>query len=441
MPPQKKILQDIVPKGARSIRNIPLERDYKKPAPIPDPVVEDREPPRVPNAPPPPRPRTKPSKSRSFFTLILVVVSLVVIGVGVSIYLTKAEVTVSPRRESVNVSGTFTAKRTAGSGELAYDVLTITASSSVVVASTDGQLVETRSKGTVTLYNSFSPTPQKIVATTRLENAKGQIYRTDSTITIPGSKIVSGKTVPGSVSVKVTADKAGQEYNMSLSDLTGDFKVVAYAGSTKYNTIYGRIESNITGGFSGHKKIVEAPALGQARKNLEDSLRAKLVADARAVLPDGEMVYDNGYIVDFIHYEPVGSDPTKATVSTQATLSGVTFLKDSLARYIVKDKLSKFASIPYEVVGVDSLTFKIINTRDISPKSTIPLIFSLAGTVDIVGTLSVADLARDIAGMSFPEANKVFARYNGISSANISVTPTWWRTLPSNPDKISIILK
>jgi hypothetical protein len=461
--PRKKIVQDIVPPGARSIRNISIDHRTAKVTVTKTPTREPVSPVteyHVPihthkhQSPPiidevmdePPVHKKHPKKhggrgARGLFTFLIVTICLVVIAFGVSIFFTKGKVVVTPRTEAVEVKGTYTAKQSPASGELGYELMTVVASTSAKVASTDGALIETRAKGKVTLFNNFSTTTQKIVATTRLENSEGLIYRTDTTVTIPGTKIVAGKSTPGSIVVSVTADKPGQEYNMTPEDLTGDFKIVAYAGSSKQEKIYGRILSAISGGFLGNKKNVSKSVLDEAKKASESMLRAELIADARNVLPKDRTMYDNGYVISYSHSEPSGGDKTSAYINTEAVLTAVTFDTERFSRHIVKNDSSKFTNIPYKVDGIESLEFRIVNIKDISPKTTLPLIFGLSGDVSMVGTFSKEDLAKDIAGLSFSEANRIFARYKGIASANISVSPPWWRTLPSDSAKITIETK
>jgi hypothetical protein len=279
----KKVVQDIVPSNKRSIRSIPLRReqveendeivDTAEETPI---VIKKRKSPRKAEKPP-----KKVSGVKTLITFIIIVVCIGVIATALSLLYTKAVVTIRAKVVPINIDGSFIAKKDIISDvNLSYQVVTATDEVSKTVPATDGPLVEVKAKGIATLFNAYSATAQKIIAGTRLSDTNGLIYRTNETVTIPGKKIN-----PGSVSVGITADKAGENYNALLSDLTGDFKIVAYKGTDKYATIYARSKSDITGGFAGHKKIISADAIKGVSVELQNSLKAKLLEKISTTVP------------------------------------------------------------------------------------------------------------------------------------------------------------
>ena len=87
-------------------------------------------------------------------------------------------------------------------------------------------------------------------------------------VTIPGTKVENGKTVPGSKEVDVVADKAGAEYNIGLTDFT----IPGFKGSPKFETVFARSKTEMTGGYVGNSQIVT--------KNAVDIAVAELVVEA-----------------------------------------------------------------------------------------------------------------------------------------------------------------
>ena len=278
--PAKKILQDIVPGEKRSIRNIGLDREGPSVAKVPRKrvqkarTIEDEDVPVAPRATSRetakeearmeileelaeeketvrrPSLRKKKNGKNIFLAFIITLLCLGVIATSLSLLYAKATVTITPKIANFNIEGTFTAKKEPLSSELGYEVVTATDETTSTIAATAGPLVQTKAKGTVVIYNNHSTTPQTLIAGTRLSTPEGLVYRTASSIVVPGKK-----ASPGSVSVAIVADQAGENYNTKISDLSGDFKIVGYKGTDKYSSFYGRLKTDLLGGFSGKQFI------------------------------------------------------------------------------------------------------------------------------------------------------------------------------------------
>ena len=211
---------------------------------------------------------------------LLILLALIIIGaasVAGFTYFSSAKVSISPKQQIIKVDGIMLAKKDPKTTlELPYEVVSINQTATENVSTIAGAYVQEKAKGTVTLYNSFSVTAQKLVAGTRLKNSKGLIYKLDAAVTIPGYKKVNGKTVAGSADAKVTADQAGDIYNGKLADLSGDFTIVAYEGTPKASTLYGRLKTDFTGGYVGKSMEVAPEVASSTEKSLKDEVTKKL---------------------------------------------------------------------------------------------------------------------------------------------------------------------
>jgi hypothetical protein len=296
--------------------------------------------------------------------------------------------------------------------------------------------IEKKATGTVVLYNALGAATQKIIAGTRLSNTKDLIYRTASEVIIPGQKTLSGKLVPGSVSVKVLADKAGVEYNSYLADLTGDFKVVAYQGTTKYSKIYARAKTDIVGGYSGKQVTPDKTARAAAEKILKDKLTARLQANSRGLIPKGYVTYDNANKMDFVQLEPTAQGTSTASVGIRATYTGYVFKSSDLVNSFAKEQIAQFPADGYEVIGLEGLEFKKL-TNPASAAST-SVSFSLKGDIKIVGAVPVDKLKKELAGIRVQDSGQIIRKYGTIGGAYAKISPVWMRSLPNDPDRITI---
>lgn len=441
----KKKVQDIVPGARRSIRSVSLKRpkideEIIKEIEEDEVVIEKLKTPRVLDIEDKPiKPSKKPVKQKSgikiLISFIVLFVCIALIALALSLLYTKGVVTVTPIVKNLNVDGTLTVKKDAPADQLKYEIVTISDESSKSVIAADGPLVQTKAKGTVTLYNNTS-TAQKIIAGTRLSNSEDLIFRTTTTVTIPAKK-----TSPGSISVGVIADQAGANYNTSLTDLTGDFKIVAYKGTSKYTSIYGRIKTEIIGGFSGVKKIISSETQKSAEQELQAELKANLLAQIIPIVPKDYVLFDNAYIIDYQVLEATSSPSGNANITMRGTINGIIFNSDTLLKTIATKNLKTFPAEQYDTKGLQDLKFSISNIKDFSVKKGTPLTFTLNGPVTLIGTFSEERLKKDLINVSLKNSTAVFRSYNAISNAYAVITPFWIRAFPNSIEHIKIEYK
>jgi len=101
---------------------------------------------------------------------------------------------------------------------------------------------EYKATGIITIYNTYSSSPQTLVKTTRFVSEGGKLFRTTKTIVVPGADASSGKIVPGSTTVEVIASEPGNEYNIGPST----FSIPGFKGTPKYLAFYGESFSAFT---------------------------------------------------------------------------------------------------------------------------------------------------------------------------------------------------
>jgi hypothetical protein len=420
----RKVVQDIVPSYRRSVTSIPIKK------------ITSNRPMRI---SPPKKKRRIPS---ILITFIIVFVGIAIIAVALSLLYSKAVVTITPKIAHFDISGTFTAKKdsdTASSSlsSLSYQAIMSTDSITQTIPAVDGPLISTKSKGTITFYNEQS-IQQKILAGTRISNPDGLIYRTSATVVIPAKK--SGSVSPGTVTVVILADQAGAEYNMSLSG-EAIFKVVAYKGGPKYTTIYGKLKTEILGGFSGNKKVISPEVRKVTTQSLKDTLATKLFDTAKSKVPKDSILYDKAYTIEYETPEPVSKDPQNAEVTVKGTFYGAAFKRTSFIKSIAAKALDKFPAPIYDIKGMDDLKFTLINTKDFSAKKGTPLIFTLKGPITLFATFSETALINELKGTHLKDSNLIFASYPAIANAYALITPFWMRSFPNSPNNIHIEIK
>ncbi len=466
----KKVVQDIVPSPRRSIRSIPISRTKSEKRE--DEIVKEEIKPQIRIAKEPrkkfersltedrlgsdggsdeenisvPTKIKKVGKKKGKFSKILIflviLLCITIISIALSLLYSKAIVAVMPEKLDLNVNGNFIAKKDANIDDsLAYQIVTISSEANKPIVAVDGPLVQTKAKGTIVLFNSFSSTTQKIVAGTRLTKDNGLIYKTLTTVSVPGKKMVQGKTVIGSVSVGVIADKAGAEYNMKFADLTSNMKLPGYKGTDKYDGFYGKLKTEITGGFSGTKKTISPEAEKAAVEELNKAIETKLLASIANSIPNGYIMFNKAYTIDYQRISSTTNTLNSANIGVKGTLYSVIFNSKTLVDYIARKQISDSRLVDYKVDGLKDLTFKIINSKDFSPKKENTLSFSLAGPIRITGLIAEEDLKKKLLGLKVKEIDSVIKNNPSVKYATVLLTPFWMRSFPTSPENITIEYK
>jgi len=439
-------VQDIIPPDRRTIRNIPV-----KPAPAraaspiapstnasaaPSPRARFQQ---APLTPPPRRHKRRSKRLPIVLSIIGAVVVLAIAGAVVSARFAQATFTIVPRSVTSPVGGTYTFS---SAGAASYSVISVPVSASASVPASAGGFTQSKAQGTITLYNSFSTQVQRLVAGTRLSDDTGRIYRLTGSISIPGYRSSTSGTIPGSIPASVVADQPGSSYNISGSDSVSDFKVIAYAGTPKQGLIYGRLTSDIVGGFSGVKIVIAPALLASTTDDLKSSAVATAQEKLQALVPADSVLFKSALFPSFS--APViaaGNASGTASISVKGTLYAALFKRSDLAVLLAgKAAVSSFEGFSFDAVGLDSLAFMAVNTKDFSPASKNDLIARIDGSITLRGSIPVDELKKKFAGASLSATPDILKPYSPIIESGSGELSPPWAHVPSDPARITVVV-
>jgi hypothetical protein len=480
----KRTFQDIVPPEKRSIRNIPIpegrkprsisgdieppqprqresepEDTNRSAAPMPVPPVSGRK--HAAPVPPPddadepawaPARRGKkmpkePSESRGprYGLWIVVFVVLLVLAFAISSLFAGATVNVTQKSAATVVSGTFTASRTAEDGAIPFDIIKVTrddskdvaASVAVPATTTSAKAPEQKATGQIVIYNNQSSNAQTLVANTRFETPDGLIYRIAKAVTIPGSSIVKGQKVPGSVEATVTADQPGATYNIGLVD----FKIPGFKGDPRYTTIYARSKTPMTGGGASSGGVVSSDAASQVKDEIQYGLKQQLLNDAKSQIPENFTTFDSGLIYSFedLPQTADASSTSSVKLNERGTLYAIIINKTALGQAVADRYLTQASSGNVIISNLSDLNFSLASSTNFNPDTDTKFDFTLNGNAKLVWQYDETALKQDLAGVSKSDVNSIMAKYPSIQSADVVVRPFWNRSLPKDVKKITIV--
>ncbi|MDZ7726338.1 MAG: hypothetical protein U5L75_02030 [Candidatus Campbellbacteria bacterium] len=404
----------------RSIRDISLDEELQR------------------NTKTKPRKRIKRSRHHrgigagKYFIALFVVALLVFGGVMMTSIFAKATVTLVPRTENVTLDEEVElTQENTGSASLTYEVLNITETMSEAVDSEGEEEVERRAQGPITIFNT-TENDEPLIANTRFETSDGRIYRIGDSVVVPG---VRADGSPGSITVTVTADEPGEEYNLS----EGRFTIPGLEGTELYETMYAEADSEISGGFVGVEQVIGDATEEEARENLRNSLESELQNKITESLPENKILIPGS---TFIEYEdlPNTTDENAVNVRTEGTLYGIMISHDLLAGYIATENVDNYQNQPLNIINIQELQIGLtedeINIDSIGENLTL----TISGEAILEWIIEEQAVTESIMGEPRTEAITILSERPEIRDARLELVPGFMRTVPSNSEKVEVVI-
>jgi hypothetical protein len=296
------------------------------------------------------------------------------------------------------------------------------------------QVVSIKATGKITIYNAYSSQAQSLVATTRFVTPDGKIFRLVNDIVVPGAKITDGKIIPSSVETNVVADKAGAEYNVGP---TARLDVPGFKGSPKYDGFYGELKEGTTEGFVGKKPVPTAQDIQVAKDFVSNILKTALTNTSSLLtnLPPDFKILDGA--TDFAITKLTANENTDAggnfSVFGEATVVAIGFREADL-----RELLLSFAAESNPDMEFKELTLNYADPKPDFKNGSESFTVAAEGT--LVPEFSADDFKKKILGKSAAEAGSLVKGIVGLSDARVSFWPIWFSTVPSNPDRVKIVV-
>lgn len=386
---------------------------------------------------PPTRSYRREGRGRSWMFIVVVVVVLALFaGFALSKVFAQATVKVTPVQGRLLLNHTFEAKKTPTAEELGFVIVSSVSDVERKTLNAQGtEKVERKASGKITIYNNYSSTGQKLIANTRFESPDGKIFRIAEAITVPGYKKTGAETTPGSIEVSVTADKPGAEYNVGAVD----FSIPGFKGDPRFGKIYAKSKAPMTGGFVGEMKKINETDKEKAVKEMEASLKERLIAEAKLEVPADFVLFSDATYITFEEaVNSASSSGGTAELSLTGKLHGLIFKKKDLAKYIAAQVVPNYDGGDVNIPNLDKLTFRLANKESLANAGLDRVSFSIEGNAAIVSSFNEAELIKRLTTTPDRNYEKVFAQYPTIDKAEISFRPPWLRTVPKDTGRVKI---
>lgn len=416
----KKILDDIISTSKNSIRRVSVNREESR-----NKVDEE--------IPSPPKIRRE-KRASSFGLWFIALIIIVFLFFLFSIFFSGVKVMVYPQKASVQLDENFVLTKDSGkSNTIQYEIMTLNKEGSKTVKANGEEYVEENASGTITVFNNFDSKDQRLIKNTRFESSDGLIFRIKNSIVVPGIKQVNGKSIPGSVDVKVYADEPGEKYNIGLADFT----IPGFKGDPRFNKFYARSKTNMVGGFVGNIKIVSDVDKEAAVNQIHSEVEKEILSEVQTQIPKDFILFNDLIKITFEPLPNSNMDSNTVLIKEKATLSAVILSKQELAKFIAQAKIEKYTGEDVEIMNLDKLTISVVDKEvDVSRKGDINI--NIKGDAQIVWVYDEDMLKSDLIGKNKKDFDVILSKYKGIDRAELVLRPFWKRVFPDKPESIEI---
>lgn len=280
-----------------------------------------------------------------------------------------------------------------------------------------------KAEGTVRFStDSFSARGTTIPAGTRLTSSSGQVFITDSSVTLTVANDLTAST-------GVTAAGSGTQYNAATGSLRG-----------QPSSISATFQGPTAGGTTKEAKVptasdierAQGDILGRPTDETKKALAAKFSKDEKVI--DSSFTVERAAAVS-APAEGAESANGKATLSIETTYTMFGIAQADLDTYLdaaVKEQLIDDATQRVYENGFNTAAFS--NFRREGAAFTA----GLTATGQIGPKVDEAEIKELVKGKIYGEAQSALESIEGVQEVDVQFPYFWVRTIPNNVDKIKV---
>lgn len=303
-----------------------------------------------------------------------------------------------------------------------------------VVKSTGEKELRQKSRGVIKIYNTYSSSPQTLVASTRFISEGGKIFRTVATVIVPGAEVEGGTIVPSFIAADVIADEPGEAYNIGSST----FSIPGFKGTAKYLSFYGKSEGSMSGGKIGKVKVITEKDYNDAVFELKSELRAETEREMSLLLPQGLFIPDGARSareVKITSVDQIGNAVAEFTIAGSTAVEAFAIRLSEITDLVDHDFEERFPG--KKIIATSKNIVYKTEVTDFD-KGIVKVKAALSSAVYL--SIDPAEIVHNVAGKDELGVREFLATHRGIRETNITFWPFWVKKMPLEADKINVII-
>ncbi|MEK7635996.1 MAG: hypothetical protein AAB405_02815 [Patescibacteria group bacterium] len=366
---------------------------------------------------------------------------LLLIGSGV-FYITiailpRAEIAIITKKSPWNFNDVIEASKDVGNidlinkripAEIFQDIKNLTLS----FEARGKKYVERKAIGEITIYNSYSSQSQILIKDTRFESPDGKIFYLDKKITVPGAKINEGKIMPSSIKATVTAERAGEEYNIGPVE---KFTLTGFKNTSKYKGFYAVSGDSMKGGLVGNVFFPTEDDIKAAREKTAAQLLDSISTFLLAQIGKEFKIIEEGRLFTIVK-ENIDKEADKNgnfLVSMEGELKIIVFKESD----IILELMSKLAKETFgQIFEIKTYNLNYKTAKYDSGSGKIALNIEFSG--EFWQPINIEAFKNSVINKKESDLKVYVFSIPGVEKATISLWPRWVRKVPNLVDKIKV---
>jgi len=385
-------------------------------------------------------------KSWKFFAIFGLVATLIILISLAYVFLPKATITIFAKTKIQSLDAEMKADTKAESADFDKKIIPAKAISvseeiSRNFDSTGNKSASSRkARGMITIYNEYSSANQPLVATTRFVSEDGKLFRLINGITVPGLTKEGTEIKPGAIEAEVTADEAGEEFNIEPTKFT--IPGFQGSGSEKYAKIYAKSFKTISGGAKGSETVrsVTDADISSAKSKILAEFSSVLKQKIKEQAGQGYIILDEALSIGDPNYKvsnSTGEISDKFTVTLKISGSAIVF-KETDLNSAIKNVLAKGMGNNYKIADDSIITEFGKSDADFENSA---LTLRLHATGKTVPDLNLTDFKRGSLGKNSQELDIYLKTYPDIARVEVDYWPTFISgRIPAYASRVDVVL-
>lgn len=315
----------------------------------------------------------------------------------------------------------------ADEGRLRAIVKEIQKTASVDFTATGKKDVGEKATGTVTLVNNDESDPVTVPAGSGFTTSSGRQFISDSSVTVPGFRRVSGQDRPGTATVAVTAVNIGEEYNVGAQSLVSNDV-----------TIDAQFDQATSGGSKRQVTVVSAEDVEKAKEKLTAQDSEAVKKELREQFEDSTVAITESFVANAgapTVSPAIGQEAQGAKLTAETKYSMIAAEKDDVRKIIEANIREQLEGLPNQKIydnGLNSIRFK-----DFAPKENGGYAVTLLSTGEVGPNINTSNLTKQIVGKRAGEIREQVQSIDGVESVDVKLSPFWVTKAPGEK-KITI---
>lgn len=383
----------------------------------------------------------KKVKKKRFSSATCALLGLFLVLSGAAVYsavefLPKVKIKITAKKTDWNyIEAVLAAKNIAeidiNQKQIPAEVFSVRKNFNFSFAATGKKQVERKAGGRIIVYNSYSSSPQPLIAGTRFQSPDGKIFKLTERIVVPGAQIIEGKIVSSNIEAVVEAIQSGPQYNIGP---ISRFSIPGFQGTPKERGFYAESKEAFKNGFIGEAAYPTDEDIKKAKEKAEKDLKDYVDSYLSLQIPPEFKFIDASRQFNIIKEEVNSNTDEKGnfTVFAEGESSAVGFREADLMSLIEKTAQvnlgENFKIKSYQLeYGVGRTDFK---------KGQISFAVDFKGVFE--EPINIESFKQKISGKDEKELKTFISSFSNIQKTTVSFWPFWVKKAPDNIKRITV---